>query len=169
MHHKLIRKNNKGCENFLTVFSKDIKCAAGENFQILVPAAHGMGAPKASHGDRECESIVPRPRSPFVPFHFSEASVTFSFDLEDLVVSTQIVFLNLSSRSGQTPKFNPRSKRGGPHPTSIAQRASVHSSRERERYRGQTKILLRLSALVPGNAPSARKYSVELHVAWWDL
>ena len=31
---------------------------------VLVPAAHGMGAPKASRGDREC---VPRPRSPFVP------------------------------------------------------------------------------------------------------
>ena len=100
---------------------------------LLVPAAHGMGAPKASRGDRECESIVPRPRSPFVPFHFSEASVTFSFDLEDLVVSTQIVFLNFSSLSGQNPKFNPRSKVGGTHPTSIAQRASAHFvERERE-------------------------------------
>ena len=51
---------------------------------ILVPAAHGMGAPKASRGDRECESIVPRPRSPFVPFHFSGTLVTITFDLEDL-------------------------------------------------------------------------------------
>ena len=33
---------------------------------LLGPAAHGMGAPKASRGDRECKSIVPRPRSPFV-------------------------------------------------------------------------------------------------------
>ena len=113
-----------------------------------------MGAPKASHGDRECESIVPLPRSPFVPFQMCEASVTFSFDLEDLVVSTQIVFLNFSSRGGQTPKFNPRSKVGGTHPTSVAQRASAHFVEKV--YRGQTKILLRLSALVPGNAPSAR-------------
>ena len=103
------------------------------SIKLLVPAAHGMGAPKASHGDRECESIVPRPRSPFVPFHFSEASVTFSFDLEDLVVSTQIVFLNFSSLSGQNPKFNPRSKFGGTHPTSVAQRASAHLL-EREIY-----------------------------------
>ena len=82
---------------------------------------------------------------PRFSFQMSEASVTFSFDLEDLVVSTQIVFLNFSSLSGQNPKFNPRSKLGGTHPTSIAQRASAHF----DIYRGQTKILLRLSALVP--------------------
>ena len=117
-----------------------------------------MGAPKASHGDREGESIVPRPRSPFVPFQMCEASVTFSFDLEDLVVSTQIVFLNFSSLSGQTPKFNPRSKVGGTHPTSIAQRASAHLL-ERERYISRTDQNP-TSVVCAGtrNAPSARLF-----------
>ena len=53
-------------------------------------------------------------------------SVTITVDLEDLVGNPQTLYFSESSHSVLTPKFNPKPKGCGPHPTSIAQRASVH-------------------------------------------